>query len=295
MFNQNSPFFLRSKLIAEEFLQTTVIVDDQAYFSDEISFSETQPPTPIEVNAPGRGSGRSSDKETLAKTEEPVVLPPYAFGSHRLNARKVINRFAQKGIVCSVIRPSNDDDNDWMSSVEHLASSADIIIIDWEINKDNGENALNILEQIIKSAIDSPAQLRLFAIYTGDPKIAQIAEDVKKTLEERIEISIDAIDDSFTLTFASNRIVIFAKPDTSNLPQEYEHRKVLFEDLADRVTSEFAIMTAGLVSNVAIKSLALIRRNTHKILNKFSIHLDAPYLTHRALQVYPEDAEEVLN
>ena len=91
-----------------------------------------------------------------------------------------------------------------------------------------------------------------------------------------------------------SRIVIFAKSDTSNLPPEYEHRKVSFEDLADRVTSEFAVMTAGLVSNVAIKSLTLVRKNTRKILNKFSVHLDAPYLTHRALQMNTEDAEELL-
>jgi len=78
------------------------------------------------------------------------------------------------------------------------------------------------------------------------------------------------------------------------LPPEYDHRKVSFENLAERVTSEFAVMTAGLVSNVVIKSLALVRKNTYKMINKFSIHLDAPYLTHRSLQMNPEDAEDLL-
>jgi hypothetical protein len=294
MFNQSSPFFKRSRIIAEEFLQTTVIVDDQAYFGDEKSILEIRPPTPIDLKPPGRGSGRTSDKEALAGSEEAMVLPPYAIGSHRLNAQKVINSFAQKRIVCSVIRPSDDDDNDWITSLENLASSADILIIDWDIRDDNGENALNILEQINRSAIDSPAQLRLFVIYTGSPRIAEIVKKIKAELEDRLEVTIEEQDDGFSLTFNSTRIVVFAKPDTSNLPLEYDHRKVSFENLAERVTSEFAVMTAGLVSNVIIKSLALVRKNTYKMINKFSVHLDAPYLTHRSLQMNPEDAEDLL-
>lgn len=295
MFNQTSPFFKRSKIIAEEFLQTTVIVDDQAYFGDEKSILETQSPTPIELKPPGRGSGEYSDKEVLTEPEESLVLPPYAIGSHRLNAQKVINSFAQKRIVCSVIRPTDDDDNDWITSLENLASSADILIIDWDLKDDNGENALNILEKISRSAIDSPAQLRLFVIYTGSPRIAEIVKEIKDELEDRLGVTIGDQADGFSLTFNSTRIVVFAKPDTSNLPPEYDHRKVSFENLAERVTSEFAVMTAGLVSNVVIKSLALVRKNTYKMLNKFSIHLDAPYLTHRALQMNPEDAEELLS
>lgn len=295
MFDQDSPFFRRSKIVAEEFLQTTVIVDDQAYFGDEKSILEIEPPTPIDLKPPGRGAGAFSGKEASAESEDSLVSPPYAIGSHRLNAQKVINSFAQKRIVCSVIRPTDNDDDDWTISVENLATSADIIIVDWELNKDNGENTLNILEQIIKSAIDSPAQLRLFAIYTGEPGIAQIAKDVKTALEERLNVKINVQDDGFSLTFASTRIVIFAKPGTSNLPQYYEHRRVPFEGLADRVTSEFAIMTAGLVSNAVLKSFTQVRLNTYKILNVFSKILNAPYLTHRALLPLTEDAEALLH
>ena len=214
---------------------------------------------------------------------ESVVLPPYAIGSHRLNAQKVINSFAQKRIVCSVIRPTNDGDSGWKNSVVNLASSADILIIDWELMSDNGENALDILEKISKSAIDSPAQLRLFAIYTGSPRIAEIVDEIRNELAGKLGVTFEQQDDDFSLTFASTRIVVFVKPDTSYLPKEYDDRRVSFEDIADRVISEFAAMTAGLVSNVVISSLALIRQNTYKLLSSFSSRLDAPYLTHRAL------------
>ena len=51
-------------------------------------------------------------------------------------------------------------------------------------------------------------------------------------------------------------------------------------------------MTAGLVSNIVLDSLAEIRINNHKILNNFATDLDAPYLTHRSLLANPEEAEE---
>lgn len=292
MFDQKSPFFERSKRIAEDFLQTTIVVDDQAYFEPAPESTVSSASTNLE-DPPRRKSDISSDEDELAESDEPLLQVPEATGSHRLNAQEVINSFAQKRIVCSVIKPTKNDTN-WITTVERLAASADIIVVDWELHKDNGEKALDILEQIIKSAIEFPAQLRLFAIYTGDPRIAQIADKVKTTLEERLQVNIEEQDKGFSLTFDSTRIIILAKPDTSHLPQQHEDRKVSFDNLAERVTSEFAVMTAGLVSNVAIKSLALVRKNTYKILNRFSIHLDAPYLTHRALQVNPEDAEEFL-
>lgn len=54
-------------------------------------------------------------------------------------------------------------------------------------------------------------------------------------------------------------------------------------------------MTAGLVSNVVLESLAEIRRNTHRILSQFSSDLDAPYLTHRVLLFKPDEAEDLLS
>ncbi len=53
-------------------------------------------------------------------------------------------------------------------------------------------------------------------------------------------------------------------------------------------------MTAGLVSNVALESLAVLRSNTYPLLTKLHKGLDAPYLTQRALLTQPNDASESL-
>jgi hypothetical protein len=297
MYPKDSDFFLRSKQIAEKFLQTTVIVDDQAEFDFKSPPTELTPTVSTDLKKPGRIPQGKPNTDLLAKSDktgDTSVMP--SKGSHALDAQKVINSFAQKRIVCSIIKPSKD--LDWQKAVIELAYSADIIIFDWELDRDNGEKTLSVLKKILQAAIDTPAQLRLFAIYTGEPGIVGVATKIKKLMATQMRIAEEKIleqDNGFSLSYQSIRIVIFSKPGTTGLPTDYDERKIEFDKLADRVTTEFTIMTAGLVSNVAINSLALVRNNTHKFLNRFSAHLDAPYLTHRALQVIPEDAEDLLS
>ncbi|MCB0034437.1 MAG: hypothetical protein KDE51_10480, partial [Anaerolineales bacterium] len=96
-----------------------------------------------------------------------------------------------------------------------------------------------------------------------------------------------------TLTIDAIQVIVLAKKATGIMPhlKSYE---VDFSELANKVTQEFTNMTAGLISNAVLLSLTKIRQNTFKIINNFSKDLDAPFLTHRALQVDPRDAEEHL-
>ncbi len=293
MFEQTTLFFQRSKGIAEDFLQTTVIVDDQIVFGDSAKKTDYAVPADA-LEEPGRKGPAvlPAKTDTAADDVQSVVED---IGSHDLDAQKVIDSFAEKRIVCSVIKPTDNDD--WITSVEKLALVADIIILDWEINKDDGENTKNLLGRILQSANKQPEQLRLLVIYTADNGIVRVSEEIKVEMQKNLEVTAERIiieDDGFALAFGSIRIVVFSKPNTKNLPPEYKNRIVEFEKLADRVTSEFARMTAGLVTNAVLHSLAQIRLNTHKLLKTFSRVLDAPYLTHRALLPHPEDAESLL-
>ena len=298
MYSEDSEFFLKSKQLAENFLQTTLIVDDQAQFDVLLQSSNDQSPEILQgLKEPGRGSRSKSIFSVLRKSQVTSGVSPTLpmKESHVLDAQKVINSFAQKRIVCSVIKPSRD--LDWQKTVVELASSADIVILDWELDRDNGEKTLDILKKILSVAIATPAQLKLLSIYTGEPGIAGVVNKIRKLITTQMKIGEDKIvetDDGFSLSYQSIMITIFSKPGTIGLPVEYDGRKIEFDGLADRVTTEFTKMTAGLVSNAAINSLALIRNNTQKILNRFSTNLDAPYLTHRALQMNPEDAEDFL-
>ncbi|GAI98857.1 unnamed protein product, partial [marine sediment metagenome] len=198
-----------------------------------------------------------------------------------------IDSFATKGIICSILRPDESDEETLVETISKLALEADIIIIDWSLG-DNGEKAKKIIIKILHSDSDIPEQLRLIAIYTGNPDIANISKELKSVLKE---CSIN--DDGFSMYTPTLRVSIYAKPQTS-VPKNYSKRIIAFENLADKMTEEFTAMTAGLVSNSVLESLAKIRKNTHKILRNFSGDLDAPYLTHRALLDKPTDAEDYI-
>ena len=173
-----------------------------------------------------------------------------------------------------------------------LATSADIIILDWKLN-DTGQQVLQFIENIITNNVDTPHQLRLIVVYTGEPGIDGIMGKIQAHLQEKTHSPTQAGTDNLSLEFESVRIAVFAKPETK-VPDHLASRRIQFSKLADTVTEEFTVMTAGLVSNVMLEALAQIRKNTYKILSGFSANLDAPYLTHRVLQVDPEDAEDQL-
>jgi hypothetical protein len=296
MFSTQSDFFKTSQIVAEDFLQTALIVDDQAFL--ESSFSEktnSQTNHPEPLLPPGRQSRAAIPTTNKNNAENNIASSTDTrLGSHVLDANKVIISFAQKRIVCSIIKPTRE--YNWQNVVEQLAANTDLIILDWEIDNDNGEKTLALLIRILKASNEAPEQLKLLAIYTGEPGIADVATVIKNEINQIINPfgGVKEYNDGFTLAYSSIRIAIFSKPGTTNLPQEYEGRKIEFEELANRVTTEFTMMTAGLVSNVALKSLAKIRHNTNKIINRFSSSLDAPFLTHRIMQINPEDAENLL-
>ena len=75
------------------------------------------------------------------------------------------------------------------------------------------------------------------------------------------------------------------------MPPEFNERKTSFANLAQRTIAEFTKITAGLVPNLVLYSMAQLRDNTHKLLRKFNKDFDAPYLTHRSCLPEPKDAE----
>ncbi len=289
MHNSADIFFQHSKTIAEKFLQTVVIIDDQAEFGERKALEPETDEQVIEKPKDQYASNPDEPALDYSLTPPTVASNP---DEHSLDAQAIINSFAEKGIVCSVIKPTKD--LTLANTTQKLASSADIIVLDWSLDgaEDKGTKALKILEHISKAATETPRQVRLFIIYTGEPDITDIAERIKTAIESELHVNVNNGED-FTLKFGSIRISIFVKPYTY-IPPEYQSRTVAFSELAERVTTEFARMTAGLVSNVALEAMSCIRKNTSRLLERFKPELDPAYLTHRFLQPTPEDAEELL-
>ena len=185
--------------------------------------------------------------------------------------------------------------NSLLELICDLADCADILVFDWSLHNDDGAKAMEIIASILRQDESrSLGRLRLFAIYTGNPAIAKIPTTIKEHIERNLLIPLEQNPDGFVLSYGATRIVILAKPEPTKIPSEYHHRIVEFDKLVESLTDEFTLMTAGLVSNVVVSAFSNIRKNTYRILNRFSNNLDSPYLSHRFMSPEPLDAESYI-
>lgn len=265
-------FRQRCTTIAARFLQTAVIVDDQARIDDSYR-------SPVHLNKPDRHTLASSPEET-AQSEE-IAL-------HSLDARQLVDSFSERGLICAVVAPRPD--TLLTATVAPVARRADIVILDWKINEDNGKQALSILGDIL--ANDVGDRLRLIAIYTGEQDISEIGLTIARELKEK-GWEFDLCDHNVVLSLGHCRIVIYAKSGTS-LSSELKGRSISEQDIPKCLISDFADMTTGLLPSVALTSLAAVRENAHKLLDRFHAKLDPAFLTHRACLPAPADSQQLI-
>lgn len=272
MQKSHSPDFMElSTEVAKRFLHTVVFVDDQAIFE------EKQQPTAL--TQPKRIARKVNESQ-----ERDYRNP------HILNAKKVMDEFASKGMICSVLKP-NEGENP-LEYVKQAAKRADIFILDWKINDDDGETAREIIKMIISLDLVTYLRLRLIIIYTGEPNIDSISESIKEKLDEEFDGNFNFDDNNFAIYKSHLRIAIFAKEETIVNPN-YQDRVLSIKDLPERLSIEFAKITSGLVSNVAVESLSVLRDNTHLFLSNLGPEIDPSYLAHRALLPIPDDAKNL--
>ncbi len=257
--------------IATRFLQTAVIVDDEA------QIGALPPPDKLLVT-PGR--------RTSARTAEEVVKSGTP-NLHRLDARILVDSFANLGLICAVIAPRRNDEA-LIDNVVLTAKRADLVVLDWQLSGDNGKETLSMLKEILKD--DADERLRLIAVYTGEQDIDGIGKTIAQELEQ-MGCKFRRDDLGVVLSYRYCRIVIYAKSDTP-LAQELKDRSIPEADVPKYLIRDFANMAEGLLPSIALTSLAAVRENVHKILDRFHATLDPAFLTHRACLPVPEDSQQ---
>ena len=283
--------------IAQDFLQTVVIVDDQA----DLGRGNFDGPVPrTESNAadetgdeadgvvgPDEEADRRASVDVEAEPDPDLVVPSddaLSVAEHgALDAKTIINEFAQLGLVCGVIRPEEDEDVGPI--VNAAARRADVLVLDWWMHGDAGTTSKAIVEQIARSD-GHQDRIRLVIIYTAAQDLGRVAEEVATSLGGA------KVADNRVVA-GSIRLVVLAKPDTRVDPS-LSGDVVPFEAFPTRVVTEFAGAVEGLLSNVAFAAVAAIRGNTHRMLNRFDRALDPAFLGHRMLLPDPEAAERHL-
>ena len=268
-----------------KFLQTVVVVDDKAHLEPLLTDNDTTSMSGIP----------EADNESPVGAHANLVSPQTdtagsSVDPEDLDAKSLVDGFAKEGIACTVLRPDSDDNV--VTQVTKIAELADIVVLDWILDRDDGVRTTSLIRKLISEESGSD-RIRLIAIYTGQRDLRAVADTVSEVLSTRFGEAPDRPSD-FVAVKGPVRLAVFGKPQTK-LPHEdtlLSKRRVATSELPDRLIHEFAEMTTGLLPNVAIAGLSQIRAQTHKLLNMFSRSLDPAYLGHRLLIPHPSDAEE---
>ena len=183
-----------SMYAAQEFVQTAVFVDDRI-FKEGIENS-----SPKEgVNDPNlrlsvsKSAPKKSQKNQIEiKDEQEEVDSP----------SDVVTGFAEKQIICSLYQPKSRADYSEHSDIFQLCKAADIAIIDWNLHGDSGDKAQVLISQLIKQAVnDVPEQLRLILVYTSQPNLFEVTDQLIRSVKE--EVGHESVEKDGDLAFIS--------------------------------------------------------------------------------------------
>lgn len=272
--------FCSDQLLATKaFVQTMIVVDDEA---------QTQPKKEETVVAAVKPTRRSISKTT---TDNNSISTPLI--SHPLNAKVLVDKALEQGLVCSVVTPTKEE-RKVPDRVSKAAKWADIVSLDWQMNNnDDGALAVQIVSRILNNDFEDGGRLRLISIYTGQRNTDGILKEIINKLPDKlkedsgIEKDRDQINSKFGL-----KLIVLLKGEEINLKGEEINGNVKIEELPSRLLSEFSELSDGMLSNVALATIAEIRRTTHHLIRKFNEDMDAQYLHHQCLIEEPAKAKE---
>lgn len=308
-----------SQNIAKRFLHTVVLVDDKAFNKpkegEAESFDVTEPGAGLtdttDANKDGSPAAPSktaqseskpdADKNSSTSALSETVQSESKSDPEQLDARSLIALFAKEGLICAVIEPQKSETNEAMlEQAGRAANRADVVVLDWDIHKDNGASTRKIIAKILNKDDKNPDRLRLIIIYTGAPIVESILADVRKSVPAGQHELLDN-DTRLVAANGSWRICLVRKPDSTRkhvassksegVPAGELPLEVPVQELPNVICREFARMTEGLVRNVALASLATLRDNTHTLLGHLTKDLDPAFVAHRTLLANPIDAE----
>jgi len=246
------------------FLNSVVVIDDRAFLGKAVETVQPQ-----KAVAPGRGGQKA----------EVVVEAVAAKGDFQdIDTQSVIEAFASNGLVCSVLSGKSD-------VALAAAKAADVVIIDWQMDGDDGARAKELIVKLLES--DDGNRSRFISIYSGVRDLDTIAGKLK----EQDVLKKFTLRDDFSLVKDNVFITVLSKSGGASAVA-WPLRAVANTDLPARIISEYASVNMGLLEHASISALAAIRRNTHCLISRFSKELDAPFVSHR---VYSDPIEDVKN
>ncbi len=204
----------------------------------------------------------------VALQELPLTKSKAKIKNHTFDYQALSEAFAKDGIACCGLLAKNFDSEE-RDIITASSRKADITILDWDMQSDNGRYALEIIKSIIIKDINSGGRLRLLSIYTGE-NVDAVINKLNKELNKEYNSHIDNNDTIYIKdNYALEQwcIVVISKD-------------VVEKDLPNKLIKKFSNLTAGLLSNAALSCISEIREKTHSILTKYNNQLDTAYVSH---------------
>jgi len=268
--------------VVVDFLETALVVDDETGLLGEKTTADASGRAETETTTVA--SATRLDLELTAPDEDQLRQ---AAQDHPLVAKALIDAFADVGVVCSVLSPEKGDQIE--ERFLRAAARADLLVLDWELHKDGGSTARQLIKAVFDQDSNAPRKrLRVIAIYTGQPGLSDIIDEIRTHLGLDEEAVADG---GMSLARDNWRITAFAKRLGEELRPELDDRQIAESDLPKRLATEFARLTDGLVPAVTLAALAAIRSDTHRVLQALPADLDIGYLGHRVASPFPEDVQ----
>ncbi len=250
---------------SEQYLQTVVLIDDRIYEDKSGSVaSRLTKPTSVSRKPALKSAISSPDKSAKEIVEAKVPKEPDEVSFH-----DVQNSFAKKRIICSLYQPKKGVSYSEKSDVYKLCSTADVIIVDWDLHGDSGDNATTLVGSVVKQSREEiPYQLRLVLIYTLEADLLSVANQIRNDLVNRLsqnDVSVDPQSEGLVLTTENARVVVLGKREDTAFAQFTDYC-VSESELATRTIEEFSRLASGLLQGIVLRGIANLRKNNRRIL-----------------------------
>jgi len=280
-----SSFDEMCKKAVKRFIKTVAIIDDEATYNpsqkDKDNAKTVKPPVT------GLMTG-SKDADSSVTKGDPINerFQDDHDDLSQLDAKVVINAFADIGIACCIQRPENEETP--LDRAAKLAATVDVLVIDWALDNENISLPRDIIKKILEEDKNTGGRLRLIVVYTAQSYVDQMIKDLKKDADAVYDNGLDMDEKHFFIKSDCLRIVILNKKTTLNPLKEA--RIVPFDQLPYNVISEYAELVKGVIPGATLHGIAAIREKTHELLAILNSNLDGAYCLHRAMLPEPSDS-----
>jgi hypothetical protein len=250
----------------ETFLKTAIVIDDSI------------------------GRARSFDADEAEKQAMMIESPPAganivsfepkdggAAKKHKsIDFNKVAEGFFEKGIICGLYNPRDVNEEEQKTRLEHLCAEADIIVIDWYLDKHK-----TIVVDVLKKLCDVGALSHSHAVHQVviySWKIDDVVIGLNAAFGDNC---VDAGRKIFSIGDALTGLLI-GKEDVEE------------EKLAKYLIGEFEKEAHGLLSDFALLGLASVQSNIKRVLYRFHKNIDLEFALHSIMTRKEDDIKEQL-